>query len=39
VWLWYDPIKKTGIGISRLGTSSAVAIGAYAYAIDQLENM
>ncbi|KAF0128274.1 MAG: glucokinase [Bacteroidetes bacterium] len=37
IWLWYDPIKKTGVGISRLGTSSAVAIGAYAYAIDQLE--
>ena len=37
VWLWYDPIKKTGVGISKLGTSSAVAIGAYAYAIDQLD--
>jgi glucokinase len=37
VWVWYDPIKKIGVGISRLGTSSAVAIGAYAYAMDQLK--
>lgn len=37
VWLWYDASKKIGVGISKLGTSSAVAIGAYAYAIDQLE--
>lgn len=35
--IWYDPHKKTGIGISRLGTASAVAVGAYAYAIDQLK--
>ncbi|MBU1368794.1 MAG: ROK family protein [Bacteroidetes bacterium] len=35
--VWYDPAKKTGIGISRLGTTSAVAVGAYAYAIDQLK--
>jgi glucokinase len=36
IWIWYDPVKKTGVGISKLGTSSAVAIGAYAYAMDQL---
>lgn len=36
VWLWYDPVKKTGVGISKLGTSSAVAVGAYAYAAQQL---
>ncbi|MEN8693180.1 MAG: ROK family protein [Akkermansiaceae bacterium] len=34
--LLYDPLPRTGVGISRLGTSEAVAIGAYAYAIDQL---
>lgn len=33
----YDPVKKTGIGISRLGTSKAVSIGAYAYALAQLD--
>lgn len=38
LWLWFDPIKKSGVGISRLGTSSAVAVGAYAYAIDQLKD-
>ena len=32
----YDPLPRTGVGISRLGTSKAVAIGAYAYALDQL---
>ncbi|MBK1834773.1 ROK family protein [Roseibacillus ishigakijimensis] len=32
----YDPLPRSGIGITRLGTSEAVAIGAYAYALDQL---
>ena len=35
---WYDPDKKTGIGISRLGTSVAVAIGAYSFALHQLDS-
>ena len=34
--VWYDPTKRVGVGITRLGTSSAVAIGAYAYAMNQL---
>lgn len=33
----YDPLVRTGIGISRLGTSKAVSIGAYAYAIRKLD--
>ncbi len=33
----YDPIKKTGVGISRLGTSNAVSIGAYAYALQKMD--
>jgi len=33
----YDPLARSGIGISRLGTSESVAIGAYAYALDRLE--
>ena len=33
----YDPLRRIGIGISRLGTSEAVAIGAYAYALHQLD--
>jgi len=33
----YDPVKRIGIGISRLGTSRSVAIGAYYYALRQLD--
>jgi glucokinase len=32
----YDPVPRTAIGITRLGTSNAVAIGAYAFALRQL---
>ena len=32
----YDPLKRTGVGLSRLGTSEAVATGAYAYALSRL---
>ncbi|MFH1298122.1 MAG: ROK family protein, partial [Bacteroidota bacterium] len=34
----YHPVKKTGVGISRLGTSRAVSIGAYAYALYALDH-
>ncbi len=33
----YDPIKRTGVGVSRLGTQGAVALGAYAYALHALD--
>ena len=33
--VWYDPSKKIGITATKLGTSSAVCIGAYAYAMNQ----
>jgi len=32
----YDPMRRTAVGISRLGTSEAVAVGAYAYALREL---
>lgn len=32
----YDPFKRTGILLSRLGTSHAVALGAYIYALNHL---
>jgi len=32
----YDPMKRIGVGVSRLGTSQAVAVGAYGFAINQL---
>ncbi|MDP4282110.1 MAG: ROK family protein [Bacteroidota bacterium] len=33
----YDPVKKTGVGVTRLGTSQAVSIGAYAFALSRLD--
>jgi glucokinase len=35
----YDPLKRIGLGLSRLGTSKAVSIGAYAFALNKLEKM
>jgi glucokinase len=35
--VFFDPDKKVGVGISRLGTSKAVSIGAYAYALAKLD--
>jgi len=32
----YAPQKLTGIAVTRLGTTAAMAVGAYAYALDQL---
>lgn len=34
----YDPLKRIGVGISVLGTSEAVGIGAYAFALNQLDS-
>ena len=33
----YDPQKRIGVGISKLGTSKAVAIGASSYALQKLD--
>lgn len=33
----YDALQRVGVGVSRLGTSEAIAIGAYAYALNQLD--
>jgi glucokinase len=33
----YNPTRFVGVGVSRLGTSKAVSVGAYAYALAQLE--
>jgi glucokinase len=33
----YDSLKRIGVGVSRLGTSKATAIGAYAFALNQLD--
>jgi glucokinase len=36
--LAYDPLKRIGIGISVLGNSASVGIGAYAYALNELDS-
>jgi glucokinase len=33
----YDPQMRIGVGISKLGTSKAVSIGAYAFALNSLD--
>ena len=33
----YDPLKRVGVGLSRLGTSHAVAVGAYSFALAELD--
>jgi glucokinase len=35
--LRFDGLQRTGVGISRLGTSEAAAIGAYAFALARLD--
>ncbi len=32
----YDPAKRIGVGVSRLGASKAISLGAYAYALNEL---
>jgi glucokinase len=33
----YDSLHRVGVGVSRLGTSKAIAIGAYVFALNKLE--
>lgn len=33
----YDPLKRIGVGVTRLGTSRATSIGAYAFALSKLD--
>ncbi|MBE0637734.1 MAG: ROK family protein [Bacteroidales bacterium] len=32
----YDPLKRIGVGVTRLGTSKATSLGAYAFALNEL---
>lgn len=34
----WDPVKRIGVGMSRLGTSEAVSIGAYAFALHAIDS-
>lgn len=33
----YDPVKRMGVVVTKLGTSKAVALGAYAFALNELD--
>lgn len=33
----YDPAKRTGVAISRLGASKAIMVGAYAFALNEMD--
>ncbi|WP_289756462.1 ROK family protein [uncultured Duncaniella sp.] len=35
----YDPMKRTGVAVSRIGASKAISIGAYNYALSQIDNV
>lgn len=35
--LKYDPMKRTGVGLSVLGTSRAISLGAYAFALFRMD--
>lgn len=35
----YDALQRVGVGVSRLGTSEAVAIGAYVFALRKLDSL
>ncbi|WP_457565474.1 ROK family protein [Caldithrix abyssi] len=34
----YDALPRLGVGISKIGTSRAIALGAYAYALNELDS-
>lgn len=34
----YDPLRRTVVGMTRLGTSKAVSVGAYAFALNALDS-
>jgi glucokinase len=34
----YDPLPRIGVGISKIGTNKAINLGAYAFALNSLDN-
>ena len=36
--LQYDPEMRIGVGVSRIGTSKAISVGAYAFALQSMSN-
>jgi len=37
--IYFDSLKRTGIAFSKMGTSQAASLGAYAFALNQLDKM
>lgn len=35
--IFYDPLSRLGVGISKIGTSKAISLGAYAFALNALD--
>ncbi len=35
----YDPQKRIGVGISKMGASKAISVGAYTFALNELDKM
>lgn len=35
----YDPMVRIGVAVSKIGASKAIALGAYAFALDAIDNM
>lgn len=35
--IMYDPMARLGVGISKIGTSKAIALGAYAFALNKID--
>ena len=33
----YDPMKRTGLAVTTIGASKAISIGAYSYALSQID--
>ncbi len=33
----YDPMKRTGVIVSKLGASKAISVGAYVYALSEID--
>ena len=35
----YDPQKRIGVMISKIGASTAISLGAYAYALNEIDKL
>jgi len=35
--IMYDPFQRIGVAVSKIGTSKAIALGAYAFALNKVD--